>query len=107
MTLAPCSSFTPWMMAVGPSLRMRPPMRFSSPTWRKRSGKMRSVMTLMPSPRQSRAMSWACRSVGKPGYGWVVISTAVQAAGGVTKIVPFCRSIFTPTSSSRSCTAIR
>ena len=65
-------------------------MRLSSPTCRKRSGKMRSVITLMPSPRHSSAMSWACRSVGKPGYGWVVISTGLSRAAALTKIVPFC-----------------
>ena len=49
-------------------------MRLSSATCMKRSGKIFSVMTLLPSARHSRAMSCACRSVGKPGYGWVVTS---------------------------------
>ena len=71
---SPPPPLPPETIAVGPWRKSWAPMRESSATWRKRSGKIFSVITLVPSASVSRAMNCACRSVGKPGYGWVVIS---------------------------------
>jgi hypothetical protein len=57
---------------------------------------MRSVITLIPSPIARYAISCAWMSVGKPGYGCVVISIGLIRRDALTKIVPFWRSIFTP-----------
>ena len=46
---------------------------------------MPSVMTLAPFARQSAAANWGCMSVGKPGYGMVLMLTRLQA----------CRVLFT------------
>ena len=85
-------------MTVGPSLRMSAPMRLSSATCMKRSGKIFSVMMLLPSARHSRAMNWACRSVGKPGYGWVVTSVGSRRRAEETTTPPLSCSTITPIS---------
>jgi hypothetical protein len=63
---------TPWMVTVGPSLRMSAPIRLSSATCMKRSGKIVSVITLMPGVVAKSAQTCACMSVGNPGKGSVV-----------------------------------
>ena len=64
-------------------------MRFSSPTCRKRSGKIRSVMTLMPSARHSRAMSWACK-IGRESRVWLGGHLhGIDSPAAETKTVPF------------------
>src|SRR5262249_21721391 len=69
ITGAPLSALTPSMVAHSPSSWMWAPSRTSSCTCMKRFSKMVSVMREIPFARVINAISWACRSVGKPGNG--------------------------------------
>ena len=55
ITSAPISLGRPTMTALEPSFRIRTPIRFSSATCMNRSGKTRSVTTLIPSAVDSTA----------------------------------------------------
>ena len=80
ITGAPLSWSTPSIVAFSPSSWMCAPSRASSCTCMKRFSKMVSVMCEVPLARVISAMSCACRSVGKPGNGCVVISTGAMPA---------------------------
>ena len=71
ITWAPRRLLTPLTMAVSPCSWMSAPSRASSCTCMKRFSKMVSRITLVPSALVISAISCACRSVGKPGKGWV------------------------------------
>ena len=55
-------------------------MRASSGTCMKRFSKIVSVMHALPARARISTMNCACMSVGKPGYGWVVMSTGCELA---------------------------
>jgi hypothetical protein len=76
MTCAPERGWPPITWAVWPSTSMSAPMRRSSGTCMKRFSKMVSTMHEVPCARHMSTMNWACMSVGKPGCGAVVTSTA-------------------------------
>ena len=82
-------------------------MRFISATCIKRSGKIFSVTMLLPSASANNAMSCACKSVGKPGYGCVVRSAGLSLPLRVTMHPPFIFSTVTPILRRRSTTTTR
>jgi hypothetical protein len=61
-----------------------------------RFSKIVSVSTLVPCAMERSAMSWACMSVGKPGWGAVVTSSARSGPVRETTIPSPSRSIDTP-----------
>ena len=67
----------PRTMAMPPSTWMSAPILTSSGTCMKRFSNTVSEIRDDPSARHISAMNWACRSVGKPGKGSVVISVEV------------------------------
>mmetsp|Transcript_27491 Transcript_27491/g.50825 ORF Transcript_27491/g.50825 Transcript_27491/m.50825 type:complete len:305 (+) Transcript_27491:1833-2747(+) len=76
ITRAPLSFSTPCTVAVPPCTSILAPMRISSGACIKRFSKIFSSRTDVPSAVHIIAMNCACRSVGKPGNGSVVTSTA-------------------------------
>ena len=67
ITVQPVSPAGPATMAVWPSVRRLAPRRSSSMACWNLFSKMPSLMTLMPQAWVMTAITWACRSVGKPG----------------------------------------
>ncbi len=57
---------------------MSAPMRSSSETCMNRFSQMVSVTTVVPGVSAIMAIHWACMSVGKPGWGMVVMWTAFR-----------------------------
>jgi len=94
--------FTPAMIALAPSFRMFAAILFISATCMNLSGNIFSVTMELPSAWARSAISWACRSVGKPGYVWVVISAALMGPVRVTTHPSSTESIVTPMCSRRS-----
>lgn len=72
---APFRESTPLIVAVLPCTVILAPILLSSGTCINRFSKIVSVMIEAPLAMLINAMIWACMSVGKPGYGWVVTST--------------------------------
>ena len=82
---APCSSFTPLMIATLPSTVMLVPIRFSSSTYLKRFSKIVSVTVLPPFAVLRMTVICGCISVGKPGYGRVLIRVRFSSPDAVTR----------------------
>ena len=72
-TDAPVSFGTPSITAVLPSTLIFAPSLISSLTCLYLHSKIFSIITDVPSANESIAVSGACASVGKPGYGIVLI----------------------------------
>src|SRR6218665_1955523 len=79
ITVAPDRRGWPSITATLPSTWIRAPRRSSSSTCMKRFSKIVSVTVAVPWAMQSRAMNWACMSVGKPGYSVVRKPWALHA----------------------------
>ena len=77
-TFAPCSAETPSSRACRPENVTAAPNLRSSAMWRKRFSKIVSVNSVRPRARSSAAMTIACASVGKPGYGAVSIAPGAR-----------------------------
>src|SRR5574337_548479 len=73
---APLMWSTPCTIAVLPSRRMSAPRRCNSCACMKRFSNTVSVTTPVPSATQLSAVNCACMSVGKAGYGAVLMLTA-------------------------------
>ena len=73
----------------------------------KRFSKTVSVTTPVPSEMAIIAMNWACMSVGKPGYGIVLMSTDFVRRSHVTRMPLTSSSIVTPASLSLAMTGLR
>ena len=74
--------------AVLPSIERLAPMRWSSSACWKRFSKIVSVTTDEPSAIALSAQNWACMSVGKAGYGAVLMSTARAPASAHVEVDP-------------------
>ena len=69
ITGAAINFFTPATITACPSLRKFAAIRFNSATCINLSGNTLSMTILFPSASDKSAINWACKSVGKPGYG--------------------------------------
>ena len=85
LTTAPDSFGIPRTTAIRPSTVTSAPMRTSSSTSLKRLSKIVSLTIEVPSAVHNIAKNMDCASVGKPGYGMVVISdTAASRFGALS-----------------------
>ena len=87
MTGAGVRPFRPLTVAVPPLTRISAPIRNNSGTCIKRFSKIVSEICDEPSAIHIIAMNCACKSVGKPGNGSVVISAACGRPFPLIRIV--------------------
>ena len=103
---APLSCGTPCTTAALPSRWMSAPSRCNSWACMKRFSNTVSVTTPVPLATQLSAVNWACMSVGKAGYGAVLMSTARSSRSCMSRSIQSSPTLIcAPASSSLPSTA--